>query len=155
MSVEPDVVTESAMSNEKAPMPLRSADAAAEPSTEKTTFVPERDIEPHILAKLDPQWVKLFTEQMNTNPPPSREQMSIEYVRAHPEKFAPVCYLDTKGYPRTAEHEVVSEDGAKVPVRVYYPDDKIWGPGPHPVHLNFHGLCSLEQCECVRQTYKH
>lgn len=126
------------MSNE-ATLPVRPADAAADPSTEKTTFVPERDVEPHILAKLDPQWLAVFTEQMNKDPPPPRELLSMEYIRAHPGKFAPACALDTEGYPRTAENEVISEDGAKVPVRVYYPDEKIWGSGPYPVHLNFHG----------------
>lgn len=130
------------MTNEST-MPVRSADAVAGPATEKKKFDPKHDIEPHILAKLDPQWVGLFTELMNTNPPPPRELMSMAYIRAHPEKFASASILDTKGYPRTAENEVVSEDGAKVPVRLYYPDEKIWGPGPYPVHLNFHGRFSL------------
>lgn len=124
----------------EASLPVRSADPPANLSGEKKTFVPERDIEPHILAKLDPEWVSVFTEQMNANPPPPRELLSMEYIRTHPEKFAPPCWLDTRGFPRTAEKEVVSEDGEKVPVRVYYPEEKTWGPGPYPVHLNFHGV---------------
>ncbi|CAN8102769.1 unnamed protein product [Discula destructiva] len=119
-------------------IPVRSADAAANPSTEEK-FVPERYMEPHILAKLDPQWLAGYTEQMTKNPPPPPDLLTIDYVRAHPEKYAPACALDTKGYPRTAEHDAVSEDGAKIPVRVYYPDEQTWGPGPYPVHLNFHG----------------
>lgn len=122
-------------------LPVRSSDPQANPADEKKpSFDPERDIEPHILAKLDPEWVTVFTEQMNTNPPPPRHLLSMEYIRAHPEKFAPPFYLDTVGYPRTAEKEVASEDGEKIPMRVYYPDEKIWGPGPYPVHLNFHGM---------------
>lgn len=121
-------------------LPARSADAAAKPSTGKRPFDPEKDIVPHILAKLDPEWLPLFTEHVSKRPPPEREQLAMEYIRAHPEEFAPMIALDTKGYPRTAENEAVSEDGAKVPVRVYYPDEKIAGPGPYAVHLNFHGL---------------
>lgn len=129
-----------ATKNGEASLPVRSADPPANPPGEKKAFVPERDIEPHILAKLDPEWVAIFTEQMKTNPPPPRDLLSIDYIRAHPEKFAPVCWLDTKGFPRTAENEVVSEDGAKVPVRIYYPKEETWGSGPYPVHLNFHGM---------------
>lgn len=132
-------MTDSTSKNEPS-FPVRSADPPATVSGEKDTFVPERDIEPHILAKLDAEWLAVFTKQTNNDPPPPRELLSIEYIRAHPEKFAPACALDTKGYPRTAEKEVVSEDGATVPVRVYYPDEKAWGPGPYPVHLNFHGV---------------
>lgn len=131
-------VPDKAMSNTSQP-PVEPAGAAASPATEKG-FVPEDNIEPHILAKLDPQWLAIFTQQMNNNPPPSRDQFSIKYIRAHPEKFAIPCALDTKGYPRTVENDVTSEDGERVPVRVYYPDEKTWGPGPYPVHLNFHGL---------------
>lgn len=121
---------------------VRPADAEAKAPPEKNkTFDPEKDIEPHILAKLDPQWVALFTAHVDKNPPPPAHLVNIEYIRVHPEKFAPACALDTKGYPRTAENEVVSEDGARVPVRIYYPDEKTWGPGPYPVHLNFHGEC--------------
>lgn len=106
----------------------------------RSNFDPAKSIEPHILAKLDPEWVKAFTHKMNTDPPPPRDQWTIEAIRAHPEWTAPACALDTKGYPRTAEREVVSEDGAKIPARVYYPDESQHGPGPYPVHLNFHGM---------------
>lgn len=134
-------MTDTTQQNESS-LPVRSSDPQANPSDEKKppSFDPERDIEPHILAKLDPEWVTVFTEQMNTNPPPPRHLLSMEYIRAHPEKFAPPFYLDTEGYPRTAEKEVASEDGEKIPMRVYYPDEKVWGPGPYPVHLNFHGM---------------
>lgn len=106
----------------------------------KAKFDPKQSIEPHILAVLDPEFVEAFTHKMNTDPPPARDQMTIAAIRAHPEKTAPPCMLDTKGYPRTAEKEVVSEDGAKIPVRVYYPDEAQHGAGPYPVHLNYHGM---------------
>lgn len=103
-------------------------------------YNPEEAIEPHILAKLDPQFVTIFTEFMNKTPMPKQADWTIENIRADPMKLAPQCALDTKGYPRTAEREVPSEDGAKIPVRVYYPEASKYGPGPYPVHLNFHGM---------------
>ncbi|KUI54988.1 hypothetical protein VP1G_02330 [Cytospora mali] len=107
-------------------------------SGSKKAYDPVEAIEPHILAKLDPDFVKYWTELMNKRPPPAR--ISIELVRANPAIFAPACALDTKGYPRTVDkEEVTSEDGAKIPVRIYYPDESKYGPGPYPVHLNFHG----------------
>lgn len=118
-------------------LPVRGAESADPP---KNKYDPEASIEPHILALLDPEFVTAFTHMMNTNPPPNRSEMTMEAIRAHPRKTAPACWLDTKGYPRTAEKEVISEDGAMIPVRVYYPEESKYGPGPYPVHLNFHGM---------------
>lgn len=127
-------------------IPVRAAEMADPAATSKPTpkpkYDPEASIEPHILALLDPEFVTAFTQMMNTNPPPNRSEMTIEAIRADPMKTAPACALDTKGYPRTAEKEVVSEDGAVIPVRVYYPEASRYGPGPYPVHLNFHGMCA-------------
>lgn len=103
------------------------------------TYDPKVAIEPHILAKLDPEWLAIFTKRVNEHPAPTREEMTIEAIRANPTRLAAPCALDTKGYPRTAEKEFTSEDGAKIPVRVYYPDETKYGSGPYPVHLNFHG----------------
>lgn len=105
----------------------------------KEGFDPKTSIEPHILAKLDPEWVALFTKEMDVNPPTPVEKIKIDEIRADPTILGPKCYLDTKGYPRTADKEVVSEDGAMIPVRIYYPEESKYGPGPYPVHLNFHG----------------
>lgn len=127
-------------------LPLRSAaTATAEvtagaPAAPKATYDPKQSIEPHILAKMEPEFIEAYTRKMNTNPPPSREQMTIEAIRAHPGMTAEPCTLDTEGYPRTAEDEFASEDGARIPVRVYYPDEARHGAGPYPVHLNFHGM---------------
>lgn len=108
-------------------------------------YDPEEAIPPAILAKLDPAFVKLWTHKMNTDPPPNREQMTIEAIRADPKKIAPACYLDTKGFPRTVEDVFTTEDGATIPVRIYYPEENDFGSGPYPVHLNFHGT----QLPCV------
>ncbi|KAG8157568.1 hypothetical protein KVR01_012610 [Diaporthe batatas] len=101
-------------------------------------YDPAEAIEPHVLAKLDPDFVTAWADLMNKVPDPTHVT-TIEEVRADPRVLAPPCALDTKGRPRTAEKEVTSEDGAIVPVRVYYPDEAQHGPGPYPVHLNFHG----------------
>ncbi|KAF3768100.1 hypothetical protein M406DRAFT_338732 [Cryphonectria parasitica EP155] len=113
--------------------------AATTAPTKKPGFDPAESIDPHILAKLDPEWVSMFTELINKNPPPPREKITIPAIRADERLLAPPCYLDTKGYPRTVEKEVVSDDGALIPVRIYYPEESKYGPGPYPVHLNFHG----------------
>lgn len=94
-------------------------------------------IEPHILAKLDPDFVQFFTDFVAKNPPP--QTWSIEEIRAKPEKFRVPIAVDTAGMDRVTDHEVSSEDGAKVPLRVYHPDPAQYGNGPYPVHLNFHG----------------
>lgn len=120
-------------------LPLQPAPTADAPAAVKASFDPTKAIEPHILAKLDPEWVEAFTERMKNEAPPPSSQWTIEAIRAHPERTAPPCALDTKGYPRTAEGEVTSEDGAKIPVRIYTPDEAQYGPGPYPLHLNFHG----------------
>lgn len=99
---------------------------------------PARIIEPHILAKLDPDFLSYWVENMKKGPPPAHE-ITIEQVRANPALFATPCALDTKGFPRTVDKEITSEDGARIPVRVYTPDALKHGAGPYPVHLNFHG----------------
>lgn len=101
-------------------------------------YDPVEAIEPHILAKLDPIFVERWTELMNSIPD-AAHVVTIEEIRADPRVLAPPCALDTKGRSKTADKEVVSEDGAKIPVRAYYPDESKHGPGPYPVHLNFHG----------------
>lgn len=106
-------------------------------SETKRPWDPVKEIAPSILAKLDPDFVKYWTGVMNKGSLPA--QLSIEQVRANPAMFAPACALDTKGYQGTVDTEITSEDGAKIPVRVYYPDGSKHGPGPYPVHLNFHG----------------
>lgn len=129
-------------------LPARPA-GLTDSSDAKPKFDPRTGIEPHILAKLDPEFVEAFTHRMNNNPPPTRDQMTIEAIRADPKKTAPPCALDTKGYPRTAEKEFASEDGAKIPARVYYPEESKYGPGPYPVHLNFHGMLIIPcWCDC-------
>lgn len=91
----------------------------------------------HILDRLDPEYIQFFIDVQSKVPP--AQDMTIELVRASPEKFRPPCALDTSGYERVKDYEVASKDGARFPVRVYSPDPARFGEGPYPVHLNFHG----------------
>jgi acetyl esterase/lipase len=101
---------------------------------------PTDAIEPHILAKLAPDFVQYFVDVLSKIPP--AQDVTIEQVRANPEKFRSAIALDSSGYERVKDYEVTSEDGARIPVRVYHPDPEKYGNGPYPVHLNFHGKTS-------------
>ena len=103
---------------------------------------PTDAIEPHILHKLDPDFVNYYVDVLSKIPP--AQALTIEDVRAHPEKFRPAIAVDTTGWERVVDRTVTSKDGAEVPVRLYYPDPAAHGKGPYPVHLNFHGACHCE-----------
>lgn len=94
--------------------------------------------EPHVLAKYDPEVVKYILKGVAEGAV-EQQMRPIEEIRAHPENFIRPWALDTTGWERTIDKEVTSDDGTKIPVRVYYPDPKQWGDGPYGVHLNFHG----------------
>jgi len=105
-------------------------------------------IEEHILPKLDRDFLRYFASiqapvkglrQLPAPNPP------IEEVRAHPEAYRAPCALDTSGYPGVSDFKYPSRDGVSIPVRVYQPDAAAHGPGPHPVHLNFHGKFLVRQ----------
>ncbi|KAA8629729.1 hypothetical protein SMACR_08628 [Sordaria macrospora] len=96
---------------------------------------PGTSIPPHILSKLSPDFVQFFRDVLSKRP----RDVSIEELRAHPEKYRAPTTIDTSKYERVADYEVTSEDGAKIPVRVYHPDPAKHGNGPYPVHMNHHG----------------
>ncbi|KAK3951329.1 Alpha/Beta hydrolase protein [Pseudoneurospora amorphoporcata] len=96
---------------------------------------PGTSIPPHVLSKLNPDFVQFFWDVLSNRP----RDVSIEELRAHPEKYRAPTAIDTSKCERVADYEVTSEDGAKIPVRVYHPDPEKHGNGPYPVHLNHHG----------------
>lgn len=114
------------------------ASALSKPAKELT---PEDVFESHILAKYDPQIVKIVMRGVNNGIPPL-ESVPIEERRAHPEKYLPPWAKDTTGLERVADAELTSADGATFPVKIYHPDPKVHGEGPYGVHLNFHGALS-------------
>ncbi|KAK0669794.1 putative Esterase/lipase [Cercophora samala] len=97
-------------------------------------------IEDHILPKLDPEFLQYFTDVIAKQPP--AHTIPIEEVRKNPQKYQPPCAVDSANEKGVSDHVVNSQDGTGVPVRVYQPIENGQGvvrPGPHPVHLNFHG----------------
>ncbi|TPX11676.1 uncharacterized protein E0L32_007655 [Thyridium curvatum] len=113
---------------------LPSSATASAPSGSPAS--PTDAIPRHILDRLDPEFIQFFIDVQSKVPP--AQDMTIELVRASPEKFRAPCALDTSGYERVKDYEVASKDGARFPVRVYSPDPARFGEGPYPVHLNFH-----------------
>jgi acetyl esterase/lipase len=114
------------------------ADQAGDPVPTKAATLadPTDAIEPHILAKLDPDFIKYFVDVLSKNPP-AAQSVSIEEIR---ENFRSAISLDTTGWERVVDHKFSSVDGQKIDVKVYYPDPAKHGDGPYPVHLNFHGM---------------
>ncbi|KAI0125649.1 Alpha/Beta hydrolase protein [Xylariales sp. AK1849] len=104
----------------------------------KVEIKAEDIFEPHILAKYDPDAVKLVLAGVNAGVR-STSEITIAERRADPEKFRSPLAVDPTGFERVSDHEFTSEDGATIPVKVYLPDPKLHGTGPYGVHLNFHG----------------
>lgn len=113
----------------------------------KVPAKPDEDIggliEDHILPKLDPEFLQYFSKHQV--PAPGLD-ISIEQVRAQPEAYQPPCALDTSAHPRVSNSSFVSQDNARIPVRIYHPDPAKHGTGPYPAHLNFHGEST---CVCT------
>ncbi|CAK7229412.1 hypothetical protein SCUCBS95973_007214 [Sporothrix curviconia] len=101
---------------------------------------PAKYIEAHILPRLDDDVIDYYLNEVVKKA--STRVVGIDYIRANPEQFRNLISLDTGdgSFPRVATYTLASEkDGAEFPVRVYHPDPAEHGPGPYPVHLNFHG----------------
>ena len=94
--------------------------------------------EPHLLAKYDPAVVDYIVKSAQAGAP-EQHKVPVEEIRANPDRFKFPWVLDTTGWERVVDRELTSEDGVKIPVKVYYPDPGVWGTGPYGVHLNFHG----------------
>ncbi|KAI0146690.1 Alpha/Beta hydrolase protein [Pestalotiopsis sp. NC0098] len=117
--------------------PQQPLPEAPAPETKKERTA-EDVFEPHILAKTDPEVVKIVLRGVNAGVPPTAA-VPIEERRAHPDKYRPPWAQATDGWDRVADRDVTSGDGATIPVKVYHPDPNIWGDGPYGVHFNFHG----------------
>ncbi|KAK7414419.1 hypothetical protein QQX98_006697 [Neonectria punicea] len=98
---------------------------------------PADRISPKILAKLDPDFVSFWAQ--NIAPYPAAEDFPVEEFRNNPEKFDLNFSLDTTATARVISRQVKSADGFENEVKVYYPDPKKWSPGPYGVNIIFHG----------------
>ncbi|KAI1335988.1 alpha/beta-hydrolase [Xylariaceae sp. FL0016] len=94
--------------------------------------------EPHILAKYDPEVVEYVLKSAASGAP-AQHEVPIEELRANPAKYSPPWAQDATGWERVKDDDISSEDGAKIPIKVYHPDPANFGDGPYGVHLNFHG----------------
>ncbi|CAJ2501286.1 Uu.00g041390.m01.CDS01 [Anthostomella pinea] len=113
----------------------REATNSEGPSSKKSRA--ENAVEPHILAKYHPDLIDYVQKMIASGA--AQHEVPIEELRANPSKYAPPWSKDVTGWERVADDEVVSEDGAKVPVKIYHPDPSRFGDGPYGAHLNFHG----------------
>lgn len=82
--------------------------------------------EPHVLEKYDPDVVE-FVLKARAAGAPAQHEFRIEEIRADPVKFAPPWSQDVAGWERVVDGEVTSEDGTKVPIRIYHPDPVRFG----------------------------
>ncbi|KAL1889736.1 hypothetical protein Sste5346_008722 [Sporothrix stenoceras] len=96
-------------------------------------------IDPEVLPKLDPNFVKFFQDTSGVHV--ATHKVSLDEIRKDPHKFASRWSLNAveKGIERVQDLQIPTKDGAEITIRVYSPDPKTAGPGPHPVHVNFHG----------------
>ncbi|KAL7628548.1 hypothetical protein AAE478_000063 [Parahypoxylon ruwenzoriense] len=114
-------------------------DATNPAGTQPKKEIKAEDVfEPHLLAKYDPEVVK-YVLKARASGAPAQHEFSIAEIRADPVRFAPPWSKDVTGIERIVDSEVTSEDGAKVPIRIYHPDPAQFGEGPYGLHLNFHG----------------
>lgn len=124
----------------------------ATPLQEQTPATPRLAIKKEHLAGLDPDWVELWhTHGANMV---RADELTIEQYRENPSlySFSYPTYAGTLVFlarPGASAHNLIGpnvfrvEDmqvpvttpAGEVTIRVYSPE----GPGPFPVHLNFHG----------------
>ena len=89
-------------------------------------------IHPSVLPKLDPEFVKLYNDNV-ANTPSGPIDLSI--LRS---KYSVLYSYGTGPAPdfaRIYDTTVPGHRGDQIPVRVYEPAS----PGPWPVHIDFHG----------------
>ncbi|KAI2465733.1 alpha/beta-hydrolase [Annulohypoxylon bovei var. microspora] len=112
--------------------------------TKPTGIQPETEIkaedifEPHLLEKYDPDIVNYILKLRKAGVL-AQQEWCIKAIRANPAKYAPPLSKDVTGWERVSDREITSQDGAKFPIKIYYPDPAQFGEGPYGLHLNFHG----------------
>ncbi|CAK7218530.1 hypothetical protein SBRCBS47491_003535 [Sporothrix bragantina] len=114
--------------------------ASKETTDDDEPLDPAKYIEAHILPRLDDDVIDYYLNEIVKKA--STRVIGVDYIRANPEQFRNLISLDTGdgSFPRVATYTLTSEkDSAEFPVRVYHPDPAEHGPGPYPVHLNYHG----------------
>lgn len=94
-------------------------------------------IDPSMEPLLDPEFVAYYNK--NIGPKPPTHLVPLSEVRANPEKWRGWWCVDLTGQPGVKNLRIPSKDGYPIPLRTYSPDPSKYGPGPYPVHINYHG----------------
>ncbi|KAJ5812672.1 Alpha/Beta hydrolase protein [Penicillium riverlandense] len=95
-------------------------------------------INPAFHGYLDTDFIEYYNTRLAIQP--ATDQVDLAEVRAHPEKWKGNWCRDYSDQPRVKTFEIASADGVQFNARSYYPDPEIFGPGPYPVHINYHVL---------------
>ncbi|KAH3973407.1 hypothetical protein HBI25_082130 [Parastagonospora nodorum] len=101
----------------------------------QTTTEPRLAIRKEHLAGLDPEWVELW--HAHGAHMVRADELSLEEYRENPAQYSfthPTCAGPDVFHVEDIQMPVTTPVG-EITVRVYSPE----GPGPFPVHLNFHG----------------
>lgn len=100
-------------------------------------------IHPSFLEILDKDFIAFYNA--NFSEKPMTHTMSMAQIRAAGAKFRSPWCRDYAGESFVKDIQIQSEDGYKFTARCYTPDKEVFGPGPYPIHVNFHGnISSLE-----------
>lgn len=105
-------------------------------------------INPDFHGYLDPDFIEYYNTRIGIRP--STHQVPFAEVRANPQRFKGNWCRDYSDEPRVKTFEITSGDGTKFEARSYHPDPEVFGRGPYPVHVNYHGKTSLVYCFCWR-----
>ncbi|KIH92130.1 hypothetical protein SPBR_09125 [Sporothrix brasiliensis 5110] len=108
--------------------------APSSSSPSSSSSPPLNPIHLDMVGRLDPRFVEYYNKNLAHKE--ATHQVPLAEVRANPAAWARPWIQDDD--PDTKDWTVPSTDGAFV-VRVYHPDASRAGPGPYPVHINFHG----------------
>ncbi|CAK7231701.1 hypothetical protein SBRCBS47491_008020 [Sporothrix bragantina] len=94
-------------------------------------------IDASFIGRMDADFVAYYNKHIAIKPP--THAIDLAEVRANPQKWANPWCRDYSDLPYVNDHQIASGDGHVFTVRVYEPDETQFGPGPYPVHVNFHG----------------
>lgn len=119
--------------------PPASGDAFAESSDASNTTLPY-PIHPQFIPVLDAD----FIEYHNTHfaPKPASHTIDIAEIRKNQWKYASPWEKDFSHETFVRDLQIRSLDEHIFNARCYYPDPAQFGPGPYPIHVNFHGKIS-------------
>ena len=100
-------------------------------------------IDPAFMSRLDDDFVEYYNKNLAIKP--ATHNITIEHIRAAPEKYASPWYRDFTYEPFVKDIKLKAEDGHEFTVRCYHPDSRTspFGEGPYPIHINFHGMVYL------------